>query len=763
MYASLMISLLAAFVAMLGKQWLNRYLRNSGGSTIERCGDRQRKCDGLDKWPLHFFVESLPMMLQVSLLLLTSGLCRHMWSINASVARTLIGFTGLGVIFYIGIVIAGMSSYACPFQTPASIALRSIWNKVQGGAVSAVDHPKRLLSWIHRMWNRRALLLLRRQSLPPLEDVQVQQPEPPSTLDNVPQSEWWLKSKELDVIRRKNNSDAQCVSWILRNITDPEALDIAVRLAGEVRWFDDRSNADLPYDVIVSTFEACFDSTRTLYPGSRDRAYYSGRAMMWIHTLADCKSKEVANRFPLPDAEYITAVPDPDLEQLLQANFVARDANRYIDQLLEINPGHTPSHSQWISNLLLHHSWANQTELDYERILYCVPGTHETKITIPLNATLNRLLVCSLLGSSIEEEALKVRDKSYEIFCCRLSSCSPIFTSDRIEQILDRLSKLDLSAVSDTEAKRKFIPYVLGNLIKLETRTECLTKMAYGWCSVIYENRRGLQDWENLLRICLEIGFRHLDFQCRSIEAVLTHTEHHRGLVDAVFESQKGEVIADLLHAWTAESKSDQPARALLGLCAEHLVRLPNLAPFPPRLRRLVTRSVELIGYKGFEEVGVEGLIGLLDRLHVTVEDMDDKSVWAKLLLETFQTPEGAQHLSHWYWELLVDLTISLPWLPQDRPAYSPRIMEFLTDAQEWSKLEYWIGIVWMLWPLGAGGMTREDVENSTRLLFHQRPGATQKLEQWIERWSRGPVNHIPDSFRLVCERAREAAQQNTP
>jgi len=70
MYASLLISLLAAFVAMLGKQWLNRYLRNSGGSMIERCGDRQRKCDGLKKWPLHFFVESLPVMLQVALLLL---------------------------------------------------------------------------------------------------------------------------------------------------------------------------------------------------------------------------------------------------------------------------------------------------------------------------------------------------------------------------------------------------------------------------------------------------------------------------------------------------------------------------------------------------------------------------------------------------------------------------------------------------------------------------------------------------------------------
>ena len=63
LYASLLLSLLAAFVAMLGKQWLNRYLRDIGGSISERCGDRQRKRNGLEKWPFEIFIESLPMML----------------------------------------------------------------------------------------------------------------------------------------------------------------------------------------------------------------------------------------------------------------------------------------------------------------------------------------------------------------------------------------------------------------------------------------------------------------------------------------------------------------------------------------------------------------------------------------------------------------------------------------------------------------------------------------------------------------------------
>ena len=80
---------------MLGKRWLNRYLQSSSGSAVELCEDRQRKCDSLEKWRL---VESLPVILHVSLFLLACGLCRHLYSINTAVAYALINITGLGDI-----------------------------------------------------------------------------------------------------------------------------------------------------------------------------------------------------------------------------------------------------------------------------------------------------------------------------------------------------------------------------------------------------------------------------------------------------------------------------------------------------------------------------------------------------------------------------------------------------------------------------------------------------------------------------------------
>ena len=115
------------------------------------------------------------------------------------------------------------------------------------------------------MWNHEVQSFLHCQSLPttiPLENLGAHQSEP------------WMVPRDLSIIRRTNADDVGCVSWILRNIADPEAL------ADIIRWFDDGINVDPPYDLIISTFEACFDPTRRVYPGSRDSAYYAGLAIM---------------------------------------------------------------------------------------------------------------------------------------------------------------------------------------------------------------------------------------------------------------------------------------------------------------------------------------------------------------------------------------------------------------------------------------------------------------------------------------------------
>ena len=125
LFASLAVSLLSAFLAMLGKQWLNRYESTDlRGSAIERSHDRQRKLGGIVGWYFNNVMESLPLMLQAGLLLLGLALSLYLWQVDITVASVVVGVTSLGLIFYIFIVVAGTASESCPYQTPAAHVFR---------------------------------------------------------------------------------------------------------------------------------------------------------------------------------------------------------------------------------------------------------------------------------------------------------------------------------------------------------------------------------------------------------------------------------------------------------------------------------------------------------------------------------------------------------------------------------------------------------------------------------------------------------------
>ena len=125
--ASLAASLFSAFLAMLGKQWLNRYASiDMRGSIIERSQNRQRKLDGIVAWYFYHVMSSLPLMLQGSLLLLGCALSRYLWEINTTVASVVLGVTSFGVLFYIFIIVAGAASVSCPYQTPGAKVLRGV-------------------------------------------------------------------------------------------------------------------------------------------------------------------------------------------------------------------------------------------------------------------------------------------------------------------------------------------------------------------------------------------------------------------------------------------------------------------------------------------------------------------------------------------------------------------------------------------------------------------------------------------------------------
>ena len=136
---------------------------------------------------------------------------------------------------------------------PWLAALCNLWKKIRSGIPrTAIRLPLALKSTLRHHF-----------PCSPLPTVQNGLPVP---RENTP----WLAPKDLAAFLEINASDVRCVSWILRSVTDLEAVDAAVRLAGTIRWFEDGTNVEPPYYAIISAFEACFDSTKKVYSGLED-------------------------------------------------------------------------------------------------------------------------------------------------------------------------------------------------------------------------------------------------------------------------------------------------------------------------------------------------------------------------------------------------------------------------------------------------------------------------------------------------------------
>ena len=128
---------------MLGKQWLNRYASiDMRGSAIERSQNRQRKLDGIVRWYFNHVLESLPLMLQIALLLLGCALSKYLWEIDTTLASVVLAVTSFGFFFYLFIVVAGATSESCPYQTPTTSVIRRIPGLLRPAYTRIVKHSE---------------------------------------------------------------------------------------------------------------------------------------------------------------------------------------------------------------------------------------------------------------------------------------------------------------------------------------------------------------------------------------------------------------------------------------------------------------------------------------------------------------------------------------------------------------------------------------------------------------------------------------------
>ena len=260
---------------------------------------------------------------------------------------------------------------------------------------------------------------------------------------------------------------------------------------------------------------------------------------------------------------------------------------------------------------------------------------------------------------------------------------------------------------------------------------------------MIWENHHSCKDWEQLLFLSLEIGFRRFEKYYYPMD--LIHTYNHQELAKAVFRSNNIDAIAYLLWA-VSVSRDGRPAVKSFSLYKQYIVDLPNNIPVPvsQRLRKAVNCCVGIIDYKGFKEVEPERIARLLNHLHIGVRE----TTIPHLLLKAAQSQEGHHHLAIHSWELLVHTIINYPHHFRCI-TYTPHVTSSLLENQEWDKLECWMAIVWVLWPPVTEDVA-EDLKQEMEVLFHKKPSAVQKLTQWVEQGWRKWKKDLPESFQQI-------------
>ncbi|KAG8701463.1 hypothetical protein FRC08_004069 [Ceratobasidium sp. 394] len=123
-FTALALSLAAALIAMLSKEWLTTFATSRSRSPRIYTLHHQKRLRGLADWRAWLIIDLLPSMLHLSFLLFSLGLAVHLWTLDSGIAIAEVVVAGLTFIFYVGTTVLGAVCDSCPFVTQISKSLR---------------------------------------------------------------------------------------------------------------------------------------------------------------------------------------------------------------------------------------------------------------------------------------------------------------------------------------------------------------------------------------------------------------------------------------------------------------------------------------------------------------------------------------------------------------------------------------------------------------------------------------------------------------
>ena len=338
-YTSLSSSLLAAFGAMLAKQWLGHFKtsRFGRGALHERCQTRQKKLDGLEAWHFSTILATLPIFLQLSLFFFGVALAANIWTLQHTVASVIMAATAFGVIFTFFTAVSSLRSPDCPFQTPVSTMSHRFLQHMAPFRVMVretwVKHPKSWADFLDLLCKSLMGLLdlLRKfsgrvvhtakdmiswwiapfvaQMSSPVRQVRSTPADPEAA--GVPEHVVSARSVSLPPVHAGEETafldldldldlvlpievaqvyavQSSAVQWILETSTDMDNIAAAAGMLPEIEW-PAEDNVDVVFNRLKNHFCACFDSTQQILPLAQARATACLKAMCHFDVEQDMK------------------------------------------------------------------------------------------------------------------------------------------------------------------------------------------------------------------------------------------------------------------------------------------------------------------------------------------------------------------------------------------------------------------------------------------------------------------------------------------
>ena len=336
LYASLGVTLLAVFLVMLGKWWLEIYSKTEKrGSLIDRCRDRQRKMDGLDAWQFDLVMQCFPPMFQIAIILLCCALSGYLFSINKALASVTIGYIVFGGMFYFQIVSAGVFSDDCPFQTPFSLNIRRMF----------------------RLKNERRKKRQPNVSLGDHVELPMTNGPPPAPL--------FVRETDLE----EYVLDSKCIARMFQMSIDADTS--IMRFIPEIVWHAGIQTT--PLEKLYDTMLECFDQLSghlMVIPKFKEKAYLSAKALVHLAIQRKCFGNDsdkaaleaISNRHLIMGSEHYEGKSD------LESTLGIADRVFSAPEPVEPDPkrpgpmrwekfSFSGEHHAWMGHILLYRAW----------------------------------------------------------------------------------------------------------------------------------------------------------------------------------------------------------------------------------------------------------------------------------------------------------------------------------------------------------------------------------------------------------------------